>query len=195
MRKALLALWVLAPLGMAAVHYYGPGKTWQNLDEAGRLLREADRLSASEQWAEAVAQYDAALAKLPSEKVDAIRQARLAKARARMFIGQLPQAHDDLDALLGELSGDPKASPDMVRETRASLSNAQYYMTWLLRLEGFPEAEWSPYIEGARQNYKLLAESSKNTGLTAKMKEDLDSSIRLARMDLSELQALPLPSQ
>lgn len=196
MRKALLALWLLAPAAMAAVHYYGPGKRWQSLDDAGRLLSAANQHLTAEEWAEAVAKYDEAIGLLPPEKVDTIRQARLARNKARMFVGKLPQSHDDLAALLDELSADPKAKPEMVRETRAALSNAQYYMTWLLRLEGFPEAEWSPYIEGARQNYKLLAEgASSDAEAASKMKEDLDSSIRLARMDLSELQALPLPSQ
>lgn len=195
MRKALLALWILAPAAMAAVHYYGPGKQWQTLDDAGRLLTAANQHLAAEEWAEAVAKFDQAIGLLPSERVDTIRQARLARNKARMFVGKLPSAHEDLEALMDELAADPAAKPEMVRETRAALSNAQYYMTWLLRLEGFPETEWSPYIEGARQNYKLLAESSKDAGAATKMKEDLDSSIRLARMDLSELQALPLPSQ
>ena len=53
-------------------------------------------------------------------------------------------------------------------------------------------------MESARQAYKLLAEEAEKRGDAAaakKHREDLEASIRLARMDLSELQGLPLPSQ
>ena len=71
-------------------------------------------------------------------------------------------------------------------------------MTWLMRLEGMPEEEWMPEIEAARQHYTQLtldAEKIGDTELAVRSAEDLESTIRLARMDLGELQALPLPSQ
>ena len=71
-------------------------------------------------------------------------------------------------------------------------------MTWLMRLEGQPEETWMPEIEAARQHYAQLTKDAEKLGDDKLMKtslEDLESSIRLARMDLSELQALPLPSQ
>ena len=71
-------------------------------------------------------------------------------------------------------------------------------LTWLMRLEGLGREAWEPEIEAARQNFKLLAEQAEKSGdrVAAQMrKEDLESAIRLARMDLSELQGLPLPSQ
>jgi hypothetical protein len=67
-----------------------------------------------------------------------------------------------------------------------------------MRLEGQPAEVWEPEIEGARQNYRLLAEQAAargDAGALKKNQEDLESSIRLARMELSELQGLPLPSQ
>jgi hypothetical protein len=78
------------------------------------------------------------------------------------------------------------------------MANAQYYMTWLMRLEGLGRDAWEPEIESARQTYKLLAEQAEQRGDTPAAKthqEDLESAIRLARLDLSELQGLPLPSQ
>ena len=83
-------------------------------------------------------------------------------------------------------------------EAREALANAQYYMTWLMRLEGLSNDEWEPEIESARQSYKLLAEQDDARGDQAaaqRHREDLESVIRLARLDLSELQGLDLPKQ
>src|SRR5262245_50792387 len=198
MRSALIVAWVLVPLIAGAVHFYGPGQKWEEQDRLARTLAEADSLLAKKEYGEAIEKYDLALSKLPPEKKDLIRRVRLAKDHALTYVGRLPEAHDDLAAMMEELSRDSKADAGLVDETRNALAAAQHYMTWLLRLEGFPRAEWEPYIEGARQNYKLLADSAEkkgDAGQVKKMKEDLDSSIRLARLDLSDLQALPLPSQ
>jgi hypothetical protein len=78
------------------------------------------------------------------------------------------------------------------------MANSQYYITWLMRLEGHTQEVWEPEIETARQTYKLLAEQAQAKGDTTAVKkhtEDLEAAIRLARMDLGELQGLPLPSQ
>ena len=67
-----------------------------------------------------------------------------------------------------------------------------------MRLEGLTKEAWEPEIEAARQTYRLLAEQSESAGDTnaaKKNREDLESAVRLARMDLTELQGLPLPSQ
>ena len=65
-------------------------------------------------------------------------------------------------------------------------------MTYLMKLEGLPAAEWEPEIEAARQEYKLLA----MTGVDkAKHKLDLDAAVRLARADPTELYGLPIPNQ
>ena len=71
-------------------------------------------------------------------------------------------------------------------------------MTWLMRLEGQPEEVWRPEADSAEQTYRLLAQQSSDQGdvkATRKIKEDLEATIKLARMELSELQGLPLPSQ
>ena len=99
---------------------------------------------------------------------------------------------------MDELAADPAADPTLLADARSTLANSQYYMTWLMRLEGLGREAWEPEVEAARQNYKLLAEEAEKRGDAAaakKHREDLEASIRLARMDLSELQGLPLPSQ
>ena len=71
-------------------------------------------------------------------------------------------------------------------------------MTWLMRLEGLSRDEWEPEIESARQNYRMLAETAESSGKSEqakKQRENLEASIRLARLDLTDLQGLPLPNQ
>jgi hypothetical protein len=115
-----------------------------------------------------------------------------------MFISKLPDARRDLEALVGELEADASADPALATDARDALANAQYYTTWLLRLEGAAPEEWEREVDASRQNYKLVAETLVARGDdagAARAQENLESSIRLARMDIKDLQGLPLPSQ
>jgi hypothetical protein len=211
MRKLLLVLWLLVPLAAAAYHF-GPGQQLLRVDRAAALLAKADRAAASaratatnngddaarSQWGEAAADYTEALELLPPERTNELRAARLGRANAQMFVSQLPEARSDLDSLVGELSADPHADPAQLAQARGALANAQFYMTWLKRLEGAPREEWEPEIDASRQTYKLLAEQATrdgDTGAAHDAQENLEAAIRLARQDLSDLQGLPLPSQ
>ena len=193
MRGILIFAWLLIPPIILGFHY-GPGQKGVILDQAAGILAAAERHASAEEWAQAIEEYDRALELLPVDQVARIRQVRLAKARAQMFASQLPEANRALEELLSEVTQDPKADPSLAAQTRGALANSQYYMTWLLRLEGTPREEWWPFIEGARQNYRLLAEEGAPND-RERAKKDLDATLRLARLDLSELQALPLPSQ
>ncbi|MGC3971758.1 MAG: hypothetical protein QM775_31775 [Pirellulales bacterium] len=93
-----------------------------------------------------------------------------------------------------------KAPADLLASARQSLAVSQYYTTWLMRLEGEPPEIWEPEIESARQIHRLLAEQTEREGGAsssdaAEHRENVEATIRLARMDLDELQALKLPSQ
>lgn len=197
MRGALLCLWLLVPAGMAAYHY-GPGQEQMLLDDAAADLKRAEAKAAANQWSEACDAYDAALATIPHREIDAARRVRLERAKAQMLASQLPEAYDELVALSDDLATDKQAPRDLVGEARAAMASAQYYMTWLMRLEGRSRDDWEPVIEASRQNYRLLAEDAERSG-NAKTgeaySEDLEAAIRLARMNLADLQALPLPSQ
>ena len=71
-----------------------------------------------------------------------------------------------------------------------------YYAAWLMRLEGACADEWTLETEQARQHFRLLAEDAQAHGEpAAKHQENLEATIRLARMDLSELKGLPLPKE
>jgi len=211
MRKLLLFAWLLLPVAAGAYHF-GPGQVELRADQAADSAREANALAkeareiaardgdeaARGTWEAAVEAYEAALAALPPGRDAEGRVLRLEMAKARMFVSQLPEAHRDLIALVEEFESLPDANAAQAAEARAALANAQYYRTWLMRLEGAPREEWEPEIEAARQNYRLVAETAAargDTQVTQVTEQDLESAVRLARMDLADLQGLPLPSQ
>lgn len=197
MKSILLILWLIVPAFIAAYHY-GPGQDALKRDDSARHVSEARKAVAAEDWAAAVDAYDAALANLPESEIDAGRRIRLARAHARLFNSELPTAHDELRDLLAELDKDQSPDQALVEQTRAALANAKYYLTWLMRLEGLPRDAWEPEIEAARQHLRLLAEGAAATGRKETLvtyQKDLESAVKLARMDLEELQGLPLPSQ
>ena len=196
MRKFALAFWLMLPVLVGAYHY-GPGQDLLKLDESMSLLHEADQLFAKEQWKEAVANYEQALAVLPKGYDEVRQRARLERAKAMMHCAELPAANSELVLLVDELQQDEQfAESELIDEARAALANSQYYRTWLMRLEGLPKTEWEPEIDAARQTFKMLASQAAADGENSKRhQEDLESAIKLARMDLSDLQGLPLPSQ
>ena len=196
MRGAFLCAWLLVPAVVAAYHY-GPGQERLLLDDAAAQLQIAERHAGEERWPEAVESYDAALALIPNENIGASRRVRLERAKARMLASQLPEAYNELTDLAAEVAPDGDAPRDLIEETRGALASAQYYLTWLMRLEGRPRSDWEPEIEASRQNYRLLAEQTdaSDDPHSPAYREDLESAIRLARMDLADLQALPLPKQ
>lgn len=197
MRTFLLAGWLLVPLGAVAWHY-GPGQDLLKLDDAARLLDRARGQAAGRDWVAAAKTFDEALKLLPADKAGEARAIRVERAKAQMLARQLPEAHADLTGLVDEMKADPAADPKVLADARSALANAQYYMTWLMRLEGQPRDVWEPEIEAARQSYRLLAEQAEGAGdatAAKKNREDLESAVRLARMDLGDLQGLPLPSQ
>ena len=98
--------------------------------------------------------------------------------------------------MLSEINAD--TNPKLIAEIKSTLANAQYYITWLMRLEGHSREIWEPVIESSRQNYYAAAEFAKSEGnqqSADQLVENLEASIKLARIDLDELQGLPLPSQ
>lgn len=197
LRLILLTGWLLAAVGVAVWHV-GPGIAQAKLDDAAVLLATAEAAAKDEDYADAVEAYDKALAALPADRVADARTIRLAKAKAMMLGKKLPEAHGELKTLVDELTADPTADAKLVNDARSTLANAQYYTTWLMRLEGLGHDAWGPEIDAARQNYRLLAEKADANGdsvAATKHREDLEAAIRLDRMELTELQALPLPKQ
>lgn len=196
MRYLLLGAWLLVPIGAWAYHE-GPGQDLLDLDQVDGHLSRAHKSAKAEDWTLAVNEYEAALKAMPKDAQALSQRTRLELNKARMLAKQLPTAHVELSSLVTELS-EPGGDPQLLAEARSALANSQYYMTWLMRLEGKPREEWEPEVEAARQTYRLLAEQAEQQGDATgaeKHKEDLESAVRLARLDIKDLQGLPLPSQ
>ncbi len=197
MRTLLIVAWLFAGLG-GVIFHFGPGQEKLEIDRVNQIMKNARVNVEENNFAEAIDMYDEVLAALPSEKKQASRGIVLEKAKAQMMGAKLPEARESLATLLDDVRLDEESDPKFVSDVQSTLANSQYYMTWLMRLEGRPEEEWKPEIEAARQHYTQLteqAEASGNKELLTRSSEDLESTVRLGRMDLADLQALPLPSQ
>ncbi len=197
MRKLALLGWLLLP-ALAGAYHYGPGQERMLLDEADGALSGAGRAAAAGRFGAAVSAYDEALARLPETRRPEARRVRVERAKAMMLDGLLPDANADLKALTEEMQADRSSDPGVLADARAALAGSQYYLTWLMKLEGLSREEWGPEIEGARQTYRLLAEQAGGAGdgESARLRrEDVESAIRLALADPGDLQGRPLPKQ
>ena len=211
MRRFLIFVWFLLPVAAGAYHY-GPGQERVRADRAAAAVergenaaRTAREIAAREgddaaraAWSESESAFAEALELIPAGNTRETRAIQLERAKAQMYVSQLPEARRELGTLVDEMTQDPSAEPKLLSDARSALANAQYYTTWLMRLEGAAREEWEPEIEASRQNYKLVAESSASEGdpkHASESRENLESSIRLARAELKDLQGLPLPSQ
>lgn len=198
MRTVLMVVMLITP-AVGIAYHYGPGQALVALDDASNQIQKAEEFVRQEKYAQAITAFDAALGRIPSDRVDLNRRVRLERAKARLMNQGLAEAYDELTALKDESDAAGTTVPaEFTADLRRTTAHAQYYMTWLQRLEGEPRAAWEPDIEAARQNYKLLADAARANGHNqdaVQLEGDLESAIRLARMDLSELQALPLPKQ
>jgi transcriptional regulator with XRE-family HTH domain len=196
MRKLLAVLWLLVPVGLIAYHY-GPGQLKLQRDRAARHLSYAKEAEAAGMHKAAYEAYAKALTELPSVDKDARLLTRLSQAKTRMYFGELPEAMEDTESLLSDAltETDSKAIQDQIRSTAGSM---HYYVAWLMRLEGAETAEWTEQTEAARQHFRMLSEDAVARG-DAKgaqgHEQNLEATIRLARMDLSELKGLPLPKE
>jgi hypothetical protein len=194
MRKTILfALWLLVPVVLLAYHF-GPGQARLSSERAAKKIAEARQLEATEQWAEAAEAWTDALAATPADKTTQRLQIQLAHANARIYTGELPEAMQQMESLLTEAQS-AGADAALQQEIRSSLASSRYYSAWLMRLEGGTTEEWLQQAESARQHFRLLAEETKGTTLASGYEKNLEATVRLEQMDLSELQGLPLPKK
>ena len=196
MRSLLAVLWLLVPVGLIAFHY-GPGQAKLARDRAARQLSIARSAEAREDWKAANAAYGQALLDLPAGDTDARLRTRLAQAKTRMYLGEMPEASEDVEGILQDALDQSPNNRELQNELRSTAGSMHYYLAWLMRLEGADKDEWTEQTEAARQDFRLLAEDAQSRGdSSAKAhQENLEATIRLARMDLSELKGLPLPKQ
>lgn len=198
MRNYLLVGWLLLPIGAWAYHE-GPGQDRVTLEEADAVLVAAHDAAVAGNWGKAVTEYEKAIGKLP-KNADACdvrvgQRLQIELNKARMEASELPTARQELGMLVEQLDKDSNADAAIRRDARQALAQAQFYTTWLMRLEGLDREVWEPEIEAARQNWRLLAEQAPSTDEAKRHQGDLEAAVRLARLELEDLQGLPLPSQ
>lgn len=220
MRKLLVLLWLLAPVGLIYFHY-GPGQRLLAYDRAARFVRQAETLeviankhSSPENWQSVVEAYQQAGKIIGEEEGLIARRIRLNTANAMMYQGQLYEAMQELDVLLEEAVKDnlPETYAGQVRET---LARCQFGAAWVMRLEGAETKSWTAQAEKARQNFRLLAEESlkKSAGTHAQgerqtssgaapegavaidHQKNLEATVRMEQLDASTIKGLPLPKE
>ena len=197
-RKALLTAWILLPVAAIAWHF-GPGQYHASRDTAGALLRQANAHAQAGGWQGASAAYTQAMHALPKDARSDRHWLALAQARARIKAGEMVEGQEQLETLIEDLKGTP-GQEALAIEARHELASASYYAAWLMRLEGATADEWKPEVERSRQHFRLLAEQAEASSDGAKpeanaFKRNLEAAIRLEQMDLSVLEAKPLPKE
>ena len=198
MRNILLVGWLLLPIGAWAYHE-GPGQDRIALEETDAVILAAHEAAVAGDWKLAVAEYQKALATLPKDPesfdVKVSQRLQIELNKARMQASGLPEARDELESLVEQMQADETTDPVLLRDARQALANAQFYKTWLMRLEGLDRKVWEPEIEAARQNWRLLAEQAPTKAERTLHQEDLEAAVNLARFEIEDLQGLPLPSE
>lgn len=194
--------WLIAPVGLVAYHY-GPGQDWEEEDQVAVVVAEAQEAVADGSALAAIERYREAIDELPAGHELESWQLRLEVTKLQLENEQLPEAHGDLKVLLDELldaradfeSGESEIEVplSMVDEARRGLANAQYFMTYLMRLEGRDRTDWEPEIEASRQLYRLLAETASDPGEKLQLEKDLEAAIRLERAALEDLKGAAIP--
>ncbi|MCA8976604.1 MAG: hypothetical protein KDC98_17925 [Planctomycetes bacterium] len=194
MRNVLLVGWLMLPIGAWAYHE-GPGLDRQALDKCDVLLVDAHAAADVGSWQEAIAGYEAALAELPDGNERLSQRIRLELNKARIQNKGLNEAREDLEVLVEHLMADEDQDKQLLADARQSLARAQFFTTWLMRLEGLTREQWEPEIEAARQNWRLLAEQATTDAEKSQHQKDLEAAIKLERLEIEDLQGLPLPSE
>jgi hypothetical protein len=198
MRNILLVSWLVLPVAAWAYHE-GPGQDRVALEATDAVLVAAHDAATAGRWKEAVRKYEEALTKQPKNAdampKSAVQRLQIELNKARMQASQLPEAREELEVLVEQMSADRDTDPALLREARQALARSQFFTTWLMRLEGLDRAEWEPEIEAARQNWRLLAEQAGEGKEAAQHRTDLEAAVKLARLEIEDLQGLPLPSE
>lgn len=160
MKKTLILLWMLFPVGVAAYHFNAGPKQMLRAQAYQRLLqiRQLEQ-QAEPDWQEILEQYDRLVEDLPvDENPRVFHEIRLAKCQARLEMLDLAGAIEELTHLLQEAAAAYGENARLTRGVRETLGKAHYYATWVLKMNGAAEDEWRPFAERARQLFRYLAE-------------------------------------
>lgn len=189
--KLLWTLWAVFPV-LIAIWWFGPGQDLQARTRVASTVEQALTAVSDEDWKLAAELFGQAIGEAPSDSQESNRWLRLRASHAEFMSGNTWNGISGMEEVLQEAKDD---DPELARDARARIASAQYFATWKLRLEGAKPEVWKPEAEKARQHFRLLAEEAEARGAkeTEDLKKNVESVIWLERMDLAELQSLPLP--
>lgn len=196
MKRWLLLLWILAPLPVVVWHF-GSGQRWLARDRAYSLVTQAQDAESRQAWSQAESLYREASGHLRDGDKPVKARLEMALARTRYRQGGAVDSIDLMDRLISDKDF-PSLPAPLQREARELAGRIHYYASWVLRLEGAQKDLWMEEAELARQNFRMLSEQSMAIGQTnysMLQQTNLESSIRLQRMSLSELMGRPLPEE
>ena len=125
------------------------------------------------------------------------KELRRLRNRARIGMGDLAGAAEDLERMLKESVDAPDADPNHRVRTREDLVMAYYHAARLMRLRGDPERVWRLVSERARQHARVLAEGADpvagELGAKTRRQRNLEIIMDFERMPLDMLEAEALP--
>lgn len=159
-RRTLILLWMLFPVGVAAYHFNeGPKQVMRERAHARLLeIRELERADEPD-WPDIITKYSELVQELPPDEDPlVIYEIQLAVCEARLEMLDLDLAIQDLTRLLQETAAEYGENAPITRGVREQLGKAHYYATWVLKTNGAAETEWRPFAERARQLFRYLAE-------------------------------------
>ncbi len=193
LRNLLIVAWCAVPLIAIAFHY-GPGQPALARDIAAEHLQTARVAATQENYDDALQAFAATLSALPENDPTRPR-IELERAVVNAASGNLLEGIEQMGDLLKTLSDRGEGNSELARATRTELGEAHYHAAWLMRLEGASTDEWTLEADAARQHFRLLAETATNENEAITHEKNLESTIRLQQLDLSELKGLPLPKK
>ncbi len=190
-KKLLWTVWAVVPV-LLAIWWFGPGQDLQARTRVASTVEQAIAAAEGKDWKLAAELFGQAIGEAPSDSPESNRWLRLRASHAEFMSGNTWNGISGMEEVLAEAK---EADPALARDARARIATAQYFATWKLRLEGAKPEVWKPEAEKARQHFRLLAEDAEARGAaeTEDLKKNVESVIWLERMDLAELQSLPLP--
>jgi hypothetical protein len=159
-KKTLVLLWMLFPVGVAAYHF-NEGPRQMARERAHARLLEIRQLAKAQEpdWDDIIRRYHELTVELPPDEDPLVfYQIRLAICEARLEMLDLATAIDDLTRLLQEAATVYGENAPITRGVREQLGKAHYHATWVLKTSGAPEEQWRPFAERARQLFRYLAE-------------------------------------
>lgn len=193
LRKIAMLAWFAAPLLVISWHY-GPGQSALARDLAASQVSVARTAAAQADYAAASDAFAAALVGLPPDD-PARLPIELEQAMASAASGELLQGMDQMSDLIKRLNERGEGSGELARATRSELGEAHYHAAWLMRLEGASTDEWTAEVDEARQHFRLLAETTSDPNEAEISSKNLESAVRLQRLDLTELKGMALPKK